>query len=234
MRLGEKQHIYFRSARISKRKFSGTVVFLLVVFILLGNLAYFVKIVRPLMAELAKNQSRVLAETATHRAISEMFQDACYTDFITISSLEDGTISAIQSNTVRINQLKADAAIAISEAIATIDETELSIPLGTLTGYEFLSGVGPRLPVQLMPYGNATVNFISSLSAAGINQSLVDVRLTVKARVGVVLPGVSTTQEIETEIPIVQTVIVGKVPDNYVNIERTGEAFEDDVLNILN
>ncbi|MBQ9915061.1 MAG: sporulation protein YunB [Clostridia bacterium] len=234
MRLGEKQHIYFRSTGISRRKFSGAFVFLLVVFILLGNLAYFIKIARPLMAELAKNQSRVLAELATHRAISEMFQDARYTDFITVSRLEDGTVSAIQSNTARINQLKAETAMTVSEAISSINETELSIPLGTLTGYEFLSGVGPRLPVQLMPYGNATVNFISSLSAAGINQSLVDVRLTVKTRVGVVLPGVSTVQEIETEIPVVQTVIVGKVPDNYVNIERTGEDFEDDVLNILN
>ena len=47
------------------------------------------------------------------------------------------------------------------------------------------------------------------------------------------MPTVSGADTVETEIPVVQTVIVGKVPESYINIDRMGEAYEGDVMDLL-
>ncbi len=233
MRLGERRHIYFMSNRVSKRKVSGCLIFLLIFLLLLSNAIYFLKVIRPVTLELAKNQALVIAELATHRAINRLFEGTSYEEIVTLSRTEEGNITAIQSNMTRVNQLKAAAALAISEEIATTDKMTVSVPLGTLMGYDVLSGTGPRIPMELMPYGNTVVDFQSDFSYSGINQTRLSISLKVKTTVSVVLPVGNTTQKIETEIPVVQTVIVGQVPENYVNIDRMGEAFEDDVLNIV-
>ncbi len=232
MRLGAKKHIYIRT-RLSKGKVS---VFLLLLFFLTltaGGALYFLKIMRPVMIELAKNQATLAAEQAIHRAIIRIFPDTDLSELVTVSRLSDGTVSSVTSNMSRVNHLKAEAALAINEEITAIQETTLSIPLGTLTGYDFFAGLGPRLPISLMPYGKALVDFESDLTESGINQTLLTVNLTATAHIGIVLPGGSTSNKVSTTMPVTQTVIVGKIPDNYVSIDRMGEGYEEDVLDII-
>lgn len=233
MRLGTRRRICIRSKVLSKGKVSFLLLLLLMVTLCAGGSVYFLKIVRPLMMELAKNQATIMAELAIHRSISKLFADTDYSEIVTIHYLEDGTVSAVQSNMGRVNQLKAAASMAITEEIASVDETELSIPLGTLTGYDILAGVGPRLPVKLMPYGNVSLSFENEFTESGINQTLLAVNLTATAHVGIVMPSVNMTSQVVTTMPVTQTVIVGKLPDNYVNIDRMGEDYEGDVLDII-
>ncbi|MBQ2695880.1 MAG: sporulation protein YunB [Clostridia bacterium] len=233
MRLGAKRRICIRSNRVNKKKLSVGLVFLLIFVLLFGCTAYFVKIIRPVMMELAKTRATVLAELAIHRAVGNLFAGTDYREIVSVTKLEDGTVSSIESNMSRVNELKASAAISISEEIAAIDETELAIPMGTLTGSDILAGIGPKLPVTLMPYGSVIVDFKTDFTETGINQTLLSVTLTAKANVGIVMPTVNMTREITTEIPVTQTVIVGKIPDNYVNIDRMGEDYEGDVLDII-
>ena len=233
MRLGAKRRICITCNHVSKGKLSVGIILLFLTVSCLGGAAYFIKIIRPLMIELAKNEAGTLAELAIHRSLGKLFQNTDYREIVTVSRLEDGTVSDIQSNMGRVNSLKADASIAINHAITSIDHVSMAIPLGSLTGYEFLAGFGPRISVQLMPYGSATVDFQTEFTETGINQTLLSVKLTVQADVGIVMPSVNTTQQVVTEIPVTQTLIVGKIPDNYVNIDRMGEDYEGDVLDII-
>ena len=43
---------------------------------------------------------------------------------------------------------------------------------------------------------------------------------------------VTETTQVETTVPVVQTVIVGEVPGSYVNVDRDGQQFEEDVLQL--
>ncbi len=233
MRLGAKRHIHIRTSHMSKGKVSVLLLLIFFLLLFLGSGLYFLKIVRPLMIELAKNQAMVMAEQAIHRAVNRLFSDADFSQLVTISRLEDGTVSSIASNMSRINKLKAEASLAINEEIAATQETSFFIPLGTLTGYDLLAGVGPRIPVSLMPYGRVIVEFEYDLTESGINQTLLAVNLKSTATIGIVLPGGNVTREVSSRLPVTQTVIVGKIPDNYVNIGQLGENYESDVLDIV-
>jgi len=190
--------------------------------------------VQPLLLEMARNQTKVIAEQAVQRAVGKLFENISYTEFIKLSRLEDGTISALESDMMRVNQLKAEASIVIQKEIGEIDETEIKVPLGSVTGSVLFAGMGPDLPVTLVPYGRTEVEFKSEFTESGINQTHLEISLMAKSHVGIIMPTGRTAAEIVTELPVVQTVIVGKIPDNYVNIDRVGEEFEGDVMDLIN
>ncbi len=231
MRLGTRHRIHISTH--GRRKISGFLVFMLIVTLLTGSLIYFLKIIRPVMMELSKNQATMIAEQAMHRAIGRLFADTDYSEIVDLSRLEDGTISAVTSNMSRVNQLKAEASMSITEEIAKVDEIELFLPMGTLMGYDLFASIGPRFSVQLMPYGHVVVEFETSFTETGINQTLLTVNLTATTQIGIVLPSVNMTTKVTTTMPVTQTVIVGKIPDNYVHIGELGENYESDVLDII-
>ncbi len=233
MRLGDKRRICIRNSATKKRKVSLGLLVLLLVTLIFGGTVYFLKIIRPVMMELAMSAVTTQAELAMHRVIGEMFQDIDCRELVKITQLDDGTVSSISSDMSRVNALKAEASIAIAEEIAAIDQIDLAIPLGTLTGSDITAGIGPRMPIQLMPYGSVSINFHTDFTETGINQTLLSVNLTAKVDVGIVMPSATMTEEVITDIPITQTVIVGKIPDNYVNIGELGENYESDVLDII-
>jgi len=233
MRLGDKKRICIRNGKAKKRKFSIGLLMLLLVTMVFGGLVYFFKIVRPVMVELAMSEVTTQAELAMHRVIGKMFQGIDCRELVRISQLEDGTVSSISSDMSRVNELKAEASIAIAEEIAAIDQIDFAIPLGTLTGNDITAGIGPRVPIQLMPYGSVSVSFHTDFTETGSNQTLLSVNLSAKTTVGIVIPSATMTEEVTTDIPITQTVIVGKIPDNYVNIGELGENYESDVLDII-
>ncbi len=233
MRLGTKQTIRIRSGKLGRKKFSGFLLLCLIVSLVSAGGLYFLKVVNPLLVHQTQNRAGVLAEQAIHRAVNRMFQNAEAEDFLSVSMMADGSVSLAGADMVKLNQLKAEASMAIQEEIDALHQTKISIPLGTVSGCSLLSGLGPYLPVELMPYGRVVVDFISRFTEAGINQTKLEISLKANCFVGFVLPTTRQSAKVETEVPLVQTVIVGKVPDNYVNIDRMGETFEGDVLDIV-
>jgi len=233
MRLGTRRRLHIKSTRVNKRRASLCLVFLCAVALIFVSAMYFLKIARPIMIHMAENQAEIIAEQAVASAVSNLFQDVRYDEFITISRLEDGSVSSLQANLGGVNRLRAAATAAIQEALSATTEVKLSLPLGSLTGYELLAGTGPDLPIQLNPYGRTYVDFKSKFNEAGINQTRLEIYVEAKTTVGILLPTARIHREIVTNLPIIQTVIIGSVPDNYVNIDRMGEEYEDDVLDII-
>ncbi|MBE7048154.1 MAG: sporulation protein YunB [Ruminococcaceae bacterium] len=233
MRLGSKRRIYIRSNWVNQKRISIFLFLSLIVAIGIAGLLYFLRIVHPLLFAQAENKTKILAEQAVHQSIRSIFQNKDYTNFMTLSTLEDGTISAATADMAEVNRLKAEVALEIQQQIDALDGTVISIPLGSVIGLPFLSGLGPELPVALKPYGHVLVDFSSKFTEAGINQTHLEISLMATCYMDFVLPGRRVAAEIKTEMPVVQTIIVGEIPDNYVNIDRMGEDYEDDVLDII-
>ncbi|MBE7010120.1 MAG: sporulation protein YunB [Ruminococcaceae bacterium] len=233
MRLGAKRYVSLGSRRPKNKKISACLILLTVVALCFYLFMYYVNMIQPLMISLAESHAKILAEQITARAVSDLFVNTHDSDFISISHLDDGSVSSLQANLAGINRLRALATSKIQEALEKNHETTLQIPMGTLTGYELFSGLGPSLPIRLDTYGNTLVEFKSNFVESGINQTRLEVFLQAKTNVGIVLPTSKINREITTVLPVFQTVLLGDVPDNYVNIDRMGEAFEDDVLDII-
>ena len=107
----------------------------------------------------------------------------------------------------------------ITEA-AERGELDLRVNLGDFLGANLLLGRGPLLRFHVGLMTSPDVKLVSQLSSTGINQTRH--ALVVKAAVDIDLfiPWGSVSSRVETDILVAETLIVGRVPDTYMNWEE--------------
>ena len=98
-------------------------------------------------------------------------------------------------------------------------------------GYSFVP-FGIRIPVLVVPIEILSVDFKSELVDSGINQTLYRLNIEVEIAVKLLLPIGSEIFNVKTTVPVVQTVIVGDIPDSYTNVEGVKETGPDTILDI--
>ena len=130
----------------------------------------------------------------------------------------DGRITALKTNMTEINRLKTDILNIINDEILALDTSDIGIPLGSLFFPEFLSGKGPAIPVHILSIRNSDASFESSFSQAGINQTLHQLAMEVSVDVAVLVLGQTSSFSLTSEVVVAETVIVGGVPQSYVNV----------------
>ena len=69
-----------------------------------------------------------------------------------------------------------------------------------------------------MPIGTANCDFVSYFQSAGINQTLHKIYIDVYADVNIITPIDEPTVQVKAEILVCENVIVGEVPEFYLNM----------------
>ncbi|MBQ4086726.1 MAG: sporulation protein YunB [Clostridia bacterium] len=228
MRLGSRRFIR------NRRKASSLLAFFLILSASSAMLYYMFLVVRPTFVALAESKAKELAVVTVNRSVTEQIEKApiTYSDIVTPVLNEENSVTALSSNLVSISKLKSDLNLAIMNDIAGMDVATMHVPLGSLLGSDFFAGLGPKIPFHVMPFGTAETDICTDFTDAGINQTRLTVLVKVKADMSVLLPTVRKKSTVETTVPVLETVIVGAVPDSYTHVDRDGYEFEDDVLEL--
>ena len=200
-----------------RRSVSRPLLWLLIVLFLAaalaGSLAF-----RSLVTELAVSAAQDAVIVTVNAIVKDIMMDAGFdsSGLVTLERDADGNISAVSTNVGAVNMLAAQV---LERAVAqTADETlTVRIPLGNLFGSTLLSGRGPSIPVRIMMLSSSVAGFRSELTSAGINQTRHQILLDLNVAVSLLMPWRTVATEVGTEILVSETVIVGKVPDTYMN-----------------
>lgn len=174
---------------------------------------------REIIQELAETQVKNTTSDLTNDAIAKQIAEGViqYDRIVYFEKDLDGRITALKTNMSEINRLKTDILNIINDEILALDTSDIGIPLGSLFLPEFLSGKGPAIPVHILSIRNSDATFASSFSQAGINQTLHQLTMVVSVDVAVLVLGETTSFTINSEVVVAQTVIVGDVPNTFLN-----------------
>lgn len=169
---------------------------------------------------------RELAQTQVTNATSDLINDAVarqialgdiqYDRIVYFEKDLNGRITALKTNIGEVNKLKTATLNTINDEILSMDASRIGIPLGSLILPEFLSGRGPRLPVEVLTIRNSDADFESNFSHAGINQTLHQVHMAVWVDVAVLVLGSTVSFSVEADVVVAETIIVGDVPDTFL------------------
>lgn len=175
---------------------------------------------RPIYESVATNQAKAQSVALINSAVAEELQKntVSYTDLVTVERNNSGEILAITTNMVKMNELKAVIMKDVQEQLGDDAHANVGVPLGTLLGNDFIHGVGPKIPLRVSLNGNINADFKSSFESAGINQTKHQIYLNIHTSVYSFIPGFNTTTEVETNIPVAETIIVGQVPQVFANV----------------
>ena len=208
------------------RVFRKLMVILFLVFV--GFLAVFGLVrdqYRNVIRELAETQVRNTTSDLTNDAIAKQIADGkiAYDRIVYFEKDLDGRITALKTNMTEVNRLKTDILNIINDEILALDHSDIGVPLGSLILPEFFSGKGPAIPVHILSIRNSDATFTSHFSQAGINQTLHQVIMEVSIDVAVLVLGRTTAFSMTSEVVVAETVIVGDVPDTFL---QTGGSYE--------
>lgn len=126
---------------------------------------------------------------------------------------------AISANTLLINEFCALVSEDIVDNLSAISEVSIPVPLGQLSGVDILANLGPSIPFSLRPVGTVNVDYETSFTAVGINQINFKIWINVDIGVDVVYPLHQEPVALSRKIMLVDTVISGTVPEQYLNFQ---------------
>jgi len=126
-----------------------------------------------------------------------------------------GNVYALAVNTILVNEVTSLLAVDISRALSDMGSEAVSIPLGILFSRGVFANLGPRYTINVMPTGNAQVDYETRFESVGINQIHFQLWLNVNAVVQVVNPIQHKDIVVERRIVLVNTIFSGQVPHAY-------------------
>ena len=175
----------------------------------------------PLIWELAAAEAENAVTLAINRVLGEMLErgELEYDDLIRLEKDETGAVTAAYANMGRITRIRAEIAREVAAEIMDRDRVELRLPVGSLLGMAVLSGSGPGLPLRILSVERIQADLSSRFTAAGINQTLHQIRVELQVSVRVLAPGGFTSGTVSACLPVAETLIVGRVPDSYTYFE---------------
>ena len=77
----------------------------------------------------------------------------------------------------------------------------------------------------MQPIGYIETKYVSNFEGAGINQTRHRIFVEVKTKIRIILPSNNNEIEIIHQVPICETIIVGKIPDNAINLDMSSAGF---------
>lgn len=184
------------------------------------------RVIRPNLCAVCESETRRYAANLMADSIAAVLaeQSYCYQDFATLVYDTSGNVTAVETITGNVNALQAEMLTTVQNHLEECRDASLEVSLGTATGVWLFAGRGPHVSVRLMPIGNASVKLISALESAGVNQTCHSIRAEVTAEIRAAIPFSETITTATYECLISETVIVGTVPESYLEFGGKGKA----------
>lgn len=178
---------------------------------------------RPVVAEIASARAQNVMTAVVENAVTADLaaRQVSYADFVAIQRDEKGAITALTTNMAQMNLLRAELTAAILEALESVDVSDIEVPLGSLFDLEPLWAKGPTLKTKAMTVGTVRAEFDSQFTSAGVNQTLHRIWMEVDVPITLLLPGGEVEVTLNTRLCVAETVIVGQVPDTYLQVGQS-------------
>ena len=142
-----------------------------------------------------------------------------YQSFVSLQQNLNGETTALTTDTVLINRLQGELLEKILQTLQQYREVKLELPLGSLSGVQFLAGSGTAGDAaKLRPVGLVKTKIINQFDEAGINQTRHRIQLQVTVDMLSLLPGYRMSSQAQSNIILAETIIVGLVPDAYTEV----------------
>lgn len=138
-----------------------------------------------------------------------------YRDYCRSVYAADGSVSSVMVDASSVNALAARIVERLERELSRFSVTS-ELPLGDLVLPTLFSGRGPSLKIHSTAYAAVSGEAKSSLTDAGINQTLHSLELEVKVNLTVVCMGKEEAIEVVSLLPLAEALVVGSTPGGLV------------------
>ncbi len=208
-----------RPPRLTKRQRVKLTFMLVLAAAALATLTLGLRVWR-MTCETALSDARDSVNIAVNNAINSIMSSEKWfgASFVTLEHDAGGAVSAITTDVSAVNALSSQLMAELAQT-ASSGGLDVNVPLGDILGMGAFTGRGPKMQVRVTMLTSSYATYRSELVSAGINQTLHRIALQVTVFAQIYIPWAHISAEIDNEVLIAETVIVGSVPETYLNME---------------
>ncbi len=200
--------------------------FIIITFFIIFIYA-FDKIVMPTVLVVADSEMKAKAtEIINSSIIQEYSKDFNYDEVVKVHKDNDGNIVMMKADTLKMNKIACSVALDSQRKLKDLGYVGIKIPVGYISKNNIISYFGPSITVKMQPIGHIETKYLSKFESAGINQTSHKIYVQVKTKVRVIIPLKSSEIEVKHEVPIAETIIVGKVPGTAIQMDLGDAGFK--------
>ena len=210
-----------KNFKVKNKKKKNFYLAIIIAILIAFNLFFYIfdKRMLPTILEVAeiKMQSEAVS-IINEESVNVYSENFKYDDIIQIEKDEEGNIALVRADTVMQNYLASQVVLNCNKRFEEYETIGIKVPLGYLTNSSFFYSVGPSITVKLKQIGKINTSYESIFESAGINQTRHKIYLNVDMKIRVIVPLKSRDVEVTCQIPVSDTIIVGKTPDTSINM----------------
>ena len=185
-------------------------------------------LIEPNLEKVAGIRAEAVVSRTINKALAEQFADGNRDDTLfIISKDEDGSIDMVQADSMKINVFMAELSVRLQEYFRSMENEKYSVPMGALLGSKVISQIGPNVDVTIVPMSISSMDFRTEFESEGINQTKYKIYIELDCRIRVLAPFSSEMFNTSSTILIAEAVILGDVPNSYVEVPK------EDILDVI-
>ena len=214
---------YTKKSKIRfKIKYPKITMVIIAIFLLINSIVYiFDKYIFPAVLSIGDEKLKREATTIINETALDIYSnDFNYNDIIITEKDNEGNITMLRADTVKLNYLSSKLVLASNDKINQLEEIGLKVPLGYMTKNLIFYSLGPKVSIKMTQVGNISSSYESVFESAGINQTRHKIYLNVSMKMKIIVPLKSRDVEIASQIPISETIIVGKIPNTAIEFNK--------------
>lgn len=211
--------IFYSDSKKLKKK----ITFTLIVVIAAATIIWSIKSIDPIFENLCKEKAMAISTKILNTESTKVVHKYEYKDLVSVIKNETEGTSILKTDVRTINDIASDIAIEVNNRLAALEQEQIKISVGAISGNKFLSGFGPEVNMSIIPMGAVTTEIKTEFEAQGINQTVYRIYLEVICNVDIVTSYKTIETEIINQVLLVETVIVGSVPETFYNLEGLSE-----------
>ena len=175
---------------------------------------------RPVMTAFAESQAVWEATKIANQTVAQVLNE--YADICAnaVNVTCDGAqkVSSVYIDTSVVNMVRTAITDRTIVAMEQFSLLYVSLPAGTLLGWDWVSGFGPLMTFPISFTATVLSDTTSTLVAEGINQSIYRVLIHLEIQLYVVSPAGRSTVGARASYPMAEVVLLGEVPDNLTEV----------------
>ena len=173
----------------------------------------------PLVEAVGTHRSQALYDGTVNGMTADILQQYGWTDedLLTVQTDAAGNVTAVYPDTVKLNRLAAELNESLMSQLRSETGMAFSVPSGSVFGGVWTANRGPLLIFRLTADSIVTTGIKDTVTSVGINQTCYTLSITVEQDVLLIYAGRYKTLTMRSEVMVVQTVLMGDVPQTYVD-----------------
>lgn len=211
-----EEYIWYKKRRVKapKRLFAFFLVFIIVVSVCL----FYKFVVSEKIFKICVDYARSYCTMSVNESVLLNLSDGVqYSDLISIEKNNNGDIIMMSANSYKVNLLSRKIVEKTQEELDKKLKEGIPVPILAFLGIDMISGYGKTIKHKSLFVSTVQCGFNSEFQSVGINQTLHSIYVTITTTVKMQTGFIERFEEIVTPVLISETVLVGAVPEIYLN-----------------